>query len=106
VQSLSVVTWALIILAMFGSVYVTSSYNDNGLFAAFAVAALAYLADKMVIMGWSKQILHSPASLALLAVIGSATAGITAALQWLMVLQLTVLIIASMQRNTDGQASE
>jgi thioredoxin reductase len=60
----------------------------------------------MVIMGWSKQILHSPASLALLAVIGSATAGITAALQWLMVLQLTVLIIASMQRNSDGQASE
>jgi hypothetical protein len=105
-QSLSVVTWALIILAMFGSVYVTSSYNDNGLFAAFAVAALAYLADKMVIMGWSKQILHSPASLALLAVIGSATAGITTALQWLMVLQLTVLIIASMQRNSDGQASE
>jgi len=43
--------------------------------------------------------------LALLAVIGSATAGITAVLQWLMVLQLTVLIIASMQRNADEQAS-
>ena len=105
VQSLSVVTWALIILAMFGSVYAAAFYNDNGLFAAFAVAALAYLANKMVITGWSKQILHSPAFLTLLAVIGSATVGITAAFQWLMVLQLTVLIIASMQRNADEQAS-
>jgi hypothetical protein len=105
VQSLSVVTWALIIMAMFGSVYAAAPYNDNGLFAAFAVAALAYLADKMAITGWAKQVLHSPASLALLAIIGAATVGITAALQWLMVLQLSVLIIASMQRDAEGQAS-
>jgi hypothetical protein len=105
VQSLSVVTWALIILAMFSSVYAAASYNDNGLFAAFAVASLAYLADKMAITGWAKQVLHSPASLALLAIIGAATVGITAALQWLMVLQLSVLIIASMQRDAEGQAS-
>ncbi len=105
VQSLSVVTWALIILAMFSSVYVATSYNDNGLFAAFAVASLAYLADKMAITGWAKQVLHSPASFALLAIIGAATVGITAALQWLMVLQLSVLIIASMQRHAEGQES-
>jgi hypothetical protein len=105
VQSLSVITWALIILAMFSSVYVATSYNDNGLFAAFAVASLAYLADKMAITGWAKQVLHSPASLALLAIIGAATVGITAALQWLMVLQLSVLIIASMQRHAEGQES-
>jgi hypothetical protein len=105
VQSLSVVTWALIILAMFSSVYVATSYNDNGLFAAFAVASLAYLADKMAITGWAKQVLHSPASFALLAIIGAATVGITAALQWLMVLQLSVLIMASMQRHAEGQES-
>lgn len=105
VQSLSVVTWTLIILAMFSSVYVATSYNDNGLFAAFAVASLAYLADKMAINGWAKQVLHSPASLALLAIIGAATIGIMAALQWLMVLQLSVLIIASMQRHAEGQTS-
>ncbi len=104
-QSLSVVTWALIILAMFGSVYVATSYNDNGLFAAFAVASLAYLADKMVLTGWAKQLLHSPASMALLAILGTASIGITAALQWLMVLQLIVLIIASMQRDAGSQSS-
>jgi hypothetical protein len=90
---------------MFSSVYAAASYNDNGLFAAFAMASLAYLADKMAITGWAKQVLHSRASLALLAIIGAATVGITAALQWLMVLQLSVLIIASMQRDAEGQAS-
>jgi thioredoxin reductase len=59
----------------------------------------------MAITGWAKQVLHSRASLALLAIIGAATVGITAALQWLMVLQLSVLIIASMQRDAEGQAS-
>lgn len=101
VQRLSIVTWGLIILAMFGSAYVATSYQNNGLFAAFAVASLAYLADKMVITGWTKQVLHSPAALALLAVIGTATVGITSALQWIMVLQLIVLIIASRQSYPD-----
>jgi hypothetical protein len=98
VQSLSVVTWALIILAMFGSAYVATSYDDNGLFAAFAVSSLAYLTHKMALAGWAKGLLHSPAALALLAIIGTATVGITAALQWIMVLQLSALIIASMNR--------
>lgn len=104
VQSLSVVTWTLITLAMFGSVYVATSYRENGLFAAFTVASLAYLANKMALTGWAKQVLHSPATLALLAIIGAATLGITAALQWIMVLQSSVLIIASMNPDADGQA--
>jgi hypothetical protein len=98
VQSLSVVTWALIILAMFGSEYVATSYHNNGLFAAFAVASLAYLTHKMALTGWAKGLLHSPAALALLAIIGTAAIGITSALQWIMVLQLSTLIIASMNR--------
>ncbi|MCO4091187.1 MAG: hypothetical protein HEQ34_04435 [Sphingorhabdus sp.] len=105
IQSLSVVTWTLIILTMFGSAYVAESYDDNGLFAAFAVASLAYLTHKMVMPGWAKQVLHSPAALALLAIIGAATVGITNILQWIMVLQLSVLMIASMMRDAEGKKS-
>ena len=105
IQSLSVVTWTLIILAMFGSVYVATSYDDNGLFAAFAVASLAYLTHKMAMPGWAKQVLHSPAALALLAIIGAATFGITNILQWIMVLQLSVLMIAGMIRDAEGKKS-
>jgi hypothetical protein len=105
IQILSVVTWALIILAMFGSAYVATSDNDNGLFAAFVVASLAYLTHKMALTGWVKQVLHSPAALALLAVIGVATVGITTAFQWIMVLQLSILIIASMKPDAEGKTS-
>ena len=105
IQSLSVVTWTLIILAMFGSAYVATSYDDNGLFAAFAVASLAYLTHRMVTPGWAKQVLHSPAALALLAIIGAATVGITNILQWIMVLQLSVLMIAGMIRDAEGKKS-
>jgi hypothetical protein len=105
IQSLSVVTWTLIILAMFGSAYVAESYDDNGLFAAFAVASLAYLTHRMVMPGWAKQVLHSPAALALLAIIGAATVGITTILQWIMVLQLSVLMIAGMMRDAEGKKS-
>ena len=105
IQSLSVVTWALIILAMFGSAYVATSYHDNGLFAAFAVASLAYLARKMAIANWAKQFLHSPAALALMAIVGAATVGITSALQWIMVLQFSILLIANIKRDADGNAS-
>jgi hypothetical protein len=105
IQSLSVVTWTLIILAMFGSVYVATSYDNNGLFAAFAVASLAYLTHKMAMPGWAKQVLHSPAALALLAIIGAATVGIMTILQCIMVLQLSVLMIAGMIRDAEGKKS-
>ena len=105
IQSLSIVTWTLIILAMFGCAYVATSYDDNGLFAAFAVASLAYLTHKMALPGWAKQVLHSPAALALSAIIGAATVGITTILQWIMVLQLSVLMIASMMRDAEGKKS-
>jgi hypothetical protein len=105
IQILSIVTWTLIILAMFGSAYVATSYDDNGLFAAFAVASLAYLTHKMAMPGWAKQMLHSPAALALCAMIGAATVGITVALQWIMVLQLIVLMVASMTRDAEGKKS-
>ena len=105
IQNLSVVTWTLIILAMFGSVYVATPDQNNGLFAAFAVASIAYLSHKMVIPSWAKQLLHSPATLAFLAIIGAATVGIASALQWIMVFQLIVLIIANKKRDAEGKKS-
>jgi hypothetical protein len=90
---------------MFGSVYVATSYDNNGLFAAFAVASLAYLTHKMAMPGWAKQVLHSPAALALLAIIGAATVGIMTILQCIMVLQLSVLMIAGMIRDAEGKKS-
>jgi hypothetical protein len=91
---------------MFSSAYVATSYQSNGLFGAFAVASLAYLTHKMVLPGWAKQVLHSPAALALFAIIGAMTIGITAILQWIMVLQLSILMIASMMRDAEGKKSK
>lgn len=106
IQNLSVITWTLIILAMFSAAYMATSYQHNGLFAAFSVAALAYLTQKMALPGWAKQLLHSPAAIALLAIAGSALLGITAALQWIMVLQLCTLIITSVQRDMDAKKAK
>jgi len=50
--------------------------------------------------------LHSPAALALFAIIGAMTIGITAILQWIMVLQLSILTIASMMRDAEGKKSK
>lgn len=103
IQILSVVTWALVILAMFGAVYTTAAEDEGGLFAAFTVASLTFVTQRMALPNWAKQLLHSPAALALLAVIGAATVGIMMALQWIMVLQLSILIIASIPRDAESK---
>jgi hypothetical protein len=105
IQSLSVVTWTLIILAMFGSAYVATPDHNNGLFAAFAVASIAYLTHRMALRGWAKQLLHSPAALAFFVIIGTVTVGITLSLQWIMVIQLSILIIANKARDAQGKKS-
>jgi hypothetical protein len=102
VQILSVLTWALIILAMCVAAFMPMPYRESGLFAAFAVAALTYLTFRMALPDWAKQILHSPAALALGAAIGSWAVGINMALQWIMVLQLGVLIVVS-RRDTNSK---
>lgn len=106
IQPLSVITWALVILAMFGGTYMASSFTNNGLFAAFAVASLSYITHKMALPNWAKQLLHSPAALALFAVIGAVSVGLTAALQWIMVLQLSVLIIANVRREAEDKKAK
>ena len=106
IQILSVVTWALLILAMFSAAYMAASYHNDGGFAAFAVAALAYLTQRMALPGWATQMLHSPAALAICAIFGSAAIGINAMLQWIMVLQLGILIIASVQRDANAKKAK
>jgi hypothetical protein len=59
----------------------------------------------MAMPDWAKQLLHSPAALAFLAIIGTATVGIISALQWIMVFQLSVLIIANKTRDAEGKKS-
>ena len=106
IQSVSVITWALIILAMLSAVYMQSSYRGDGLFVAFAVSALAYLTQKMALPKGAKQLLHSPAALTIFAASGSALLGLIQALEWIMVLQLTVLIFVSLRNDLIGKKAK
>jgi hypothetical protein len=106
IQSVSVLTWALIILAMFSAVYMQSSYRGDGLFVAFAVSSLAYLTQKMALPKGAKQLLHSPAALTIFAVSGSALLGLIQALEWIMALQLTVLIFVSLRNDIIGKKAK
>lgn len=99
IQRLSLITWALIILAMFSTAYMQASYRDDGLFAAFGVSSLAFLTQKMALPDWAKKLLHSPATLTILAASGAAVMGITSTLEWIMVLQLSVLIFVSVRND-------
>ncbi|MES2783112.1 MAG: hypothetical protein V4657_09970 [Pseudomonadota bacterium] len=106
VQLLSLVTWALLIFAMFGAVYLLSPYGDDGLFAAFAVASLGFLTQKMELPDWAKQVLNSPAALAIFAAIGSALIGLTSTLQWIMVFQLSALIVVRLRYDVSGKKTK
>lgn len=102
IPELSAITWALIVLAMFGAAYSDIAHNE-GLFAAFAVAALAFLSQRTMMPGWAKYVLHSPAALAIFAIIGSAIVGFTMAMQYIMVLQLSILVIANVRSEADDK---
>lgn len=106
VQIMPVVTWVLIILAMFSAVYTDRSYRYDGLFAAFAVAALAFLTQRMNLPERTRKYLDSQAGLTILIAAGSAFIGISAALQWIMVLQLSALIAISLRSDTDGKKAK
>lgn len=106
IQGLSLITWALIIFAMFVAAYMLSTYRDDGLFAAFAVSALTLVTQKLSLTGWAKQMLHSPAALAAFAAIGSAFFGIIPALQWIAVLQLGVLLIVHFRNDVSAKKAK
>jgi hypothetical protein len=106
VHILSFATWALIIFAMFGAAFMSAPYYESGLFAAFAVAALTFLTRRMTLPDWAKQLLHSPATLALFAIIGSWGVGLTTALQWTMVMQLGILLVVSVRRDAESKKTK
>ena len=91
---------------MFSAVYMQSSYHGDGLFVAFAVSSLAYLTQKMALPKGAKQLLHSPAALTIFAVSGSALLGLIQALEWIMALQLTVLIFVSLRNDIIGKKAK
>ena len=106
IRPFSAVTWTLIIMAMFGSAYSDVTYNNTGLFAAFAVASLAFLSQRTMMPAWAKQLLYSPAALAIIATVGTAVVGFTLALQCIMVLQLGILLIASVRGEADDKKAK
>ncbi len=106
VQMMPVLTWALIIFAMFSAVYMDRSYQYDGLFAAFAVAALAFLTQRMSMPERAKQYLDSQAGLTIFIAAGSVLIGITATLQWIMVLQLSALVAISLRSDTNAKKAK
>jgi len=91
-QSLAILTWILFIVAIFGAAYLDTSYTNDGLFAAFAVAALSFLSLRTALPVWAQVLLQSPALLTIFALIGTILAGLTITLQWIMVAQLGTLL--------------
>ena len=105
-QIIPVVTWALIIVVMFSAAYAERSSQYGGLFAAFAVASLAFLTQKLTLPEGPRKYLDSQAGLALLVAAGSAFIGISATLQWIMVLQFSTLIAISLRSDTNSKKAK
>lgn len=105
-QSLSILTWILIAVAIFGSAYLDTSYTNDGLFAAFAVTALSFISLRTALPAWADSLLQSPALLTILALIGTILAGLTFALQWIMVAQLGILIVVAWREGPDEAKKE
>ncbi len=101
IPSLSSVTLALLVMAMFGAAYMDTSYTNDGLFAAFAVASIAYISVRVALPGWADRLLRSPALLSILAVVGTAVLSFTNALQWIMVAQLSAFMCACYNSGPD-----
>lgn len=101
VPSLSFVTLLLLVIAMFGAAYMDTAYTNDGLFAAFAVASIAFISMQSSMPGWARGLLRSPALLSILAIAGTAVVGFTSALQWVMVAQLSIFMFACYQQGHD-----
>lgn len=105
-QSLAVLTWVLLIVAVFGSAYLDTSYTNDGIFAAFAVIALTFISMRTALPTWAEALLQSPGLATILALIGTILVGFTFALQWIMVAQLGVLIFVAWKHGSDETKNE
>lgn len=106
VPSLSFVTLLLLVIAMFGTAYMDTAYTNDGLFAAFAVASIAFVSMQSSMPSWARGLLRSPALLSMLAIAGTAVVGLTFALQWVMVAQLSVFMFACYQQGHDKKGDQ
>jgi hypothetical protein len=106
IPNLTSVTLALLVIAMFGTAYMDTSYTNDGLFAAFAVASIAWISMRAVLPRWADGLLRSPALLSILAVVGTAGLGFTHALQWIMVTQLSAFMLACYDSGPDKKADQ
>lgn len=106
IPSLTSVTLALLVAAMFGAGYMDSSYTHDGFFAAFAVASIAYISMRVALPHWADGLLRSPALLSILALAGTAGLGFTNALQWIMVAQLSAFMFACYDSGPDKKADQ
>ena len=104
--SLTSVTLALLVIAMFGAAYMDTSYTNDGLFAAFAVASIAWISMRIVLPRWADGLLRSPALLSILALVGTAGLDFTNALQWIMVAQLSAFMFACYDSGPDKKADQ
>ncbi len=105
-QTLSILTWVLFIIAIFGSAYLDTSYTNDGLFAAFAVTSLSFISLRTALPAWAEALLQSPALTTSLALIGTILAGFTFALQWIMVAQLGILAFVAWREGADEGKKE
>jgi hypothetical protein len=105
-QSLSILTWVLFIVAVFGSAYLDTSYTNDGVFAAFAVTTLSFISLRTALPAWAEALLQSPALITTLALIGTILAGFTFALQWIMVAQLGILVFVAWKEGADEAKKE
>jgi hypothetical protein len=104
--SLTSVTLALLVIAMFGAAYMDTSYTNDGLVAAFAVASIAWISMRIVLPRWADGLLRSPALLSILALVGTAGLDFTNALQWIMVAQLSAFMFACYDSGPDKKADQ
>lgn len=105
-QSLFILTWVLLIVAVLGSAYLDTSYTNDGIFAAFAVTALGFISMRMALPTWAEALLQSPGLTTVIALIGTVSVGFTFALQWIMVAQLGVLMFVTWKHGFDETKNE
>jgi hypothetical protein len=103
---LTAVTLSLLVIAMFGASYMDTSYTNDGLFAAFAVASIAWISMHVMLPRWADGLLRSPALLSILALGGTVGLGFTNALQWIMVAQLSAFMFACYDSGPDKKADQ
>lgn len=98
-KSVPFVMWALLAMTVLITARLDGRSTSDGSFAGVAVVGLALLSHKMVLPIWAVRIMKSPALLAIMSLVTTPLIGFTAAMQWIAVSQLGVLVAATWAGN-------